>query len=227
MTLYFYCVVAGTWEVSPLPRRNDSGYYYYTGPVAFGNTTAMLSGLNLYGILQSFDGRIVLGGGTGLNAIYVPDNLVEGFHISENANRYINVRTTNGTERIEVKRPLVMDGAQAAFTGAAALTTAGTTITVDWVNGNFQIIDLQGASGNVTLTLSNPYGPDPGVGRASYFLKIIQGSVTRNIIWPAAVKWPGGVAPTISAANDAVDGVWLMWDAASSTYMATFQQAFA
>lgn len=98
-------------------------------------------------------------------------------------------------------------------------TTAGTTITLNWSNGASQAVDLQGASGDVTLTLSNP------ISGGQYSIKATQGSVARNLIWPATVKWPGGVAPTISAANDAMDFIRLYWD--GTNYLATFAQAFA
>lgn len=105
------------------------------------------------------------------------------------------------------------------YTIPSTLTTAGTTITVNWSSGVFQVIDLQGATGDVTLTLSNP------LGGANYRLKVIQGSTARNLIWPAAVKWPAGLAPTISVTNDAIDMIYLDWD--GTNYLASFRQAFA
>ncbi len=103
--------------------------------------------------------------------------------------------------------------------GSTTLTTAGTTITVNWATSNTQVIDLQGASGNVTLTINNPQAGQ------LYRLKIIQGSVARNLIWPAEVKWPAGVAPTITVTNDAIDLVELFYDGA--VYLSKATQAFA
>ncbi len=102
----------------------------------------------------------------------------------------------------------------------ATNTTAGTTMTVNWASGNRQVIDLQGATGTVTLTLSNPIAAG-----AHYMLKVIQGSVARNITWPSTVKWPGGTPPTISVANDAMDLIELLWD--GTNYLASFRQAYA
>jgi hypothetical protein len=81
----------------------------------------------------------------------------------------------------------------------STVTTAGTTATIDWNNGNGQVFDAQGSSGNVTFTFSNP------IAGASYVLKLIQGSSARTYLWPATVKWPGGTAPTVTATNDAID----------------------
>ena len=37
-------------------------------------------------------------------------------------------------------------------------------------------------------------------------------STTFTLTWPATVKWPGGTAPTLSTANNAIDVVTLVWD---------------
>jgi hypothetical protein len=98
-------------------------------------------------------------------------------------------------------------------------TPTGTTQTIDWDNGNVQTLDLESATGNVTLTLSNPE-----IG-ASYILKIIQDSTTsRNVVWPAAVKWQGGTAPTISTGANAVDVITLLYD--GTNYYANFGQDY-
>lgn len=44
---------------------------------------------------------------------------------------------------------------------------------------------------------------------------MIQGAVARDVIWPAAVKWPGGQKPILSSTNDAVDKVTLYYDGAT------------
>lgn len=107
--------------------------------------------------------------------------------------------------------------------GQSAVTTStpsGTTQTVDWNNGNFQILTLASATGDVTLTLSNPA---PG---AAYSLKIIQhASSAKNIVWPATVKWPDGVAPVISTGASAIDVVSLVWDGAA--YLANWAPSYA
>lgn len=105
-----------------------------------------------------------------------------------------------------------------ATTQGATSTTAGTTITLSWLTASFHHIDLEGASGNVTLTLNSPRSG----GR--YTIKVTQGSVARNLVWPAAVKWPGGVAPTITITNDAIDFIQLYYD--GTNYLATYHQNF-
>jgi hypothetical protein len=91
------------------------------------------------------------------------------------------------------------------FQYGSTLEPAGTTQTIDWNNGVIQKLDLGAASGDVTLTLSNP---SQG---ARYRVFITQGATPRAITWPAAVKWPQGQAIILSEAEDAVDMVELYY----------------
>lgn len=96
---------------------------------------------------------------------------------------------------------------QAHNTIPATMAPAGTTQTIDWDNGNVQVIDLEDASGDVTLTFSN------AVAGGSYILKVIQDSaVARNIVWPATVYWPDGVTPVISTGANALDIASFLYD---------------
>lgn len=101
----------------------------------------------------------------------------------------------------------------------ATLTTAGTGIALDFALGPNKIFDVQGSSGNVTLTLSNP------VSGQVYRIKGIQGSSARTLTWSPAVKWPAGVAPTFTITDNAEDIFELWYDGTS--YNGTFAQAFA
>jgi hypothetical protein len=89
---------------------------------------------------------------------------------------------------------------------ASLMAPVGTTQTVNWNNGNTQLLDLGSASGNVTLTLSNPQTG----GR--YRLHVIQAASPLELVWPATLKWPQGVAPILSSTNDAIDVIELYWD---------------
>jgi len=106
-----------------------------------------------------------------------------------------------------------------ALAQAATSTPTGTTQTVDWDTGNTQKVNLGSASGNVTLTLSNPQTG------GLYRLFLIQGATARTITWPATVKWPQGVAAILSTTNGAVDIVDLYWD--GSAYYADWNVGWA
>lgn len=89
---------------------------------------------------------------------------------------------------------------------ATTLTPAGTSDTFDWNNGNVQKIDLDTASGDVTLTLSNP------IEGAYYKIFVIQGATARDLIWPASVLWPQGQKPILSTTDNYVDVINLYYD---------------
>jgi hypothetical protein len=99
-------------------------------------------------------------------------------------------------------------------------TPSGTTETIDWDNGNYQVLDLESASDNVTLTLSNP------VAGFAYFIEIRQDSTTPlDVIFPSSVKFAGETAPytlDVSTGANAVDAVSLAWN--GSEYIASFSQ---
>ena len=83
------------------------------------------------------------------------------------------------------------------------------------------MLSLASATGNVTLTFTNPKAG------AVYVLKVTQraSATYRNIVWPADVKWSGGVLPTISAVANAIDTVVLFYD--GTYYYANVSQNYA
>lgn len=89
---------------------------------------------------------------------------------------------------------------------AVTLQPAGATETIDFNNGMIQTLDLSLASGDVTLTLSNP------IAGASYKIWVIQGAVFRDLIFPSTVKWPQAQAPILTQSNGAIDLVELYYN---------------
>lgn len=106
-----------------------------------------------------------------------------------------------------------------AFTQAATLTPAGTTQTVDFNLGNIQKLDMGSASGNITLTFSNP------IEGGYYRLFVIQAATPRTLTFPATVKWPQAQAPILSTANDAIDVIEFYYDGAN--YFGQWDVAYA
>jgi len=79
-------------------------------------------------------------------------------------------------------------------------TPAGTTQDIDWNNGCAQILDLESASGDVTVAFSNAQAC------ATYILEVRQDSaVARDIVWPGTVLWEDSTAPVVSTTLDSVD----------------------
>jgi hypothetical protein len=92
-----------------------------------------------------------------------------------------------------------------ALNQAAVLTPVGTSQTIDWNLGNIQYLDLGSATGDVTVTLSNP------VAGGIYKIWVTQSATPRDIIWPASVKWPQAQKPILSQGNDEIDLVDLFY----------------
>lgn len=87
------------------------------------------------------------------------------------------------------------------YTQATTVSASGTAATIDLSLGNVQTLDVSGASGDVTVTINNP------ASGSIYWIYIVQGATPRNVIWPAAAKFPQGVAPILSTANGSIDVV--------------------
>lgn len=96
-----------------------------------------------------------------------------------------------------------------ALTQAATVTPSGTTQTLDWNNGNIQVLSLASATGNVTLTLSNP------IAGGIYKVIVIQGAAPLDLVYPAGVKWPQGQAPILSTGNGEKDIITFYYDGSS------------
>jgi hypothetical protein len=102
---------------------------------------------------------------------------------------------------------------------ASTLTPAGTTQTVNFNDGSKQILDLSSATGDVTLTLSNP------VTGGDYRIKVVQGATPRDLIWPASVKWAGGVKPVVNEYASSIHVIWLDYD--GSIYIGDWEVNFS
>lgn len=81
---------------------------------------------------------------------------------------------------------------------------SSTADTIDWTTGNFHKSTL---TDNCTYTFTAPTGP------TTLVLKVVQdGTGSRTVTWPAAVKWPSGTAPTLTTTAAAVDIISFYFD---------------
>ena len=94
-----------------------------------------------------------------------------------------------------------------AFTAYFTETDNGnssTADTIDWTLSNKQKSTL---TGNCTFTFTAPPGP------CNLILKLAQdGTGSRTVIWPAAVHWSGGTAPTLTTTVSKIDMISFYWD---------------
>jgi hypothetical protein len=85
-------------------------------------------------------------------------------------------------------------------------TPTGTTQVIDFNTGNFQILDLDQATGTVDVSFTNIL---PG---GSYAIKVIQGSSVARDISITGAKWAGGSVPVITATLSAIDIISIIYD---------------
>lgn len=104
------------------------------------------------------------------------------------------------------------------FPKASALTPSGTNQAIDFADGSFQVLDLDAATGDVSVSLTG------GVAGCRYRLHIIQASTPWTVLWPSSVKWPQGQAAILSSTENAVDAVELFFD--GTNYFADFQNDY-
>lgn len=96
---------------------------------------------------------------------------------------------------------------------------SSTAQTINWANAQKQSTVL---TGDCTFTFDAPLGP------CNVIFKVTQGPSggPYTVTWPATiVKWPGGVAPTLSTAANAVDLISFYYD--GTDYFGTFALGFA
>lgn len=83
------------------------------------------------------------------------------------------------------------------YTEEVNTANTGTAYTISLNDGSVQILTL---TGNCTFTF-----PTATAGRSFIMLLKQDGTGSRTVTWPAAVKWPGGTAPTITSTASKLD----------------------
>jgi len=92
----------------------------------------------------------------------------------------------------------------ATFSGEHDNGTQGSNYTIDWGNGQKQVITL---SGSITLSFTDPSGP------SNLILRVVQDSTGgRDLTWPSSVLWPGGSKTALSDVASAEDVVSLYYN---------------
>ena len=77
------------------------------------------------------------------------------------------------------------------YTEEVATANTSTAYTIDLANGSVQILTL---TGSCTFTF-----PTATAGKSFIMLLKQDGTGSRTVTWPSAVKWPSGTAPTITS----------------------------
>jgi hypothetical protein len=118
----------------------------------------------------------------------------------------------------QLTRPRLTDYAETYTTPSIS----SGTLTLNIENGN--VFRVSRNANITTLTISNP----PATGNAGSFTLIFDANGTGyTITWPAAVKWPGGTAPTITTTASRSDlFVFYTNNAGTTWYAMTAAQNF-
>lgn len=99
------------------------------------------------------------------------------------------------------------------------------SVTIDVNSTSAARVDIEEASANFNVVLTAP-----AEGNGYYCelnIDFSQGSTPYQPIWPASVLWPGGTAPTLSAANNAIDVVHVWTRDGGTTWHGSFLLDFS
>jgi len=169
------------------------------------------------------------GTGTGTLSFLKDSAVTSGKRLTHDTGEDLSIESHNGSAWLQVAE---IDDADHTWqfhrqwnTPWTTYAPGGTTQTIDWNDGNLVVLDVGDASGNVTLTLSNP---NDG---AIYHVLMTQDSAgpdTFDVVWPGNVTWPGGTAPVLTSSGDDTpyDLVKLVYHLGLDLYFATFDQHF-
>ena len=154
-------------------------------------------------------------------------NILDGVTATTAEINYLDV-TTLGTS--EASKAVTADangvvtfdnGISEEYTAVTSTSNATTVNLQDGTNFSHTLTE------NTTFTFSNPASS----GKVSAFsLKLVQDASASGFVvtWPAAVDWPGGTAPTLTATASAVDYfVFITHDGGTTWYGFTAGQALA
>jgi len=103
------------------------------------------------------------------------------------------------------------------FTGVYNNGTVSSDTTIDWNNGNYQVITL---AADLTLSFTNM-----GVGNKTLIVKQ-DGTGGRTLTLPAG-EWPDGTADSFSTAANAKDSLSILYDDVDGVYMYQLATAWA
>jgi hypothetical protein len=88
--------------------------------------------------------------------------------------------------------------------------TDGPAISIDWTNGYFQTVTLHG---------DRKFAFSGGKSGNRYLLAITQDEAgSRQVTWPASVRWPGEWAPSLTTLAAKTDYIGFIYNGASASY---------
>jgi hypothetical protein len=172
----------------------QAGNNAFTGANTFFNATGQTFGT----ATSTQDGFLVTGragGSSSYRVTFTPGTL--------SATRTVTFPDATGTAVLDTATQTLTNKTVEAgtftngYTEETVTANTGTAYTIDLANGTVQILTL---TGNCTFTF-----PTATAGRSFILLLKQDGTGSRTVTWPAAVKWPGATAPTITSTASKLD----------------------
>ena len=126
------------------------------------------------------------------NSLQFRVNLGSALHI--NSSRNVGIGTTTPSERLDVAGNVKITGGITVTDKVTQTSTAVSALDIDCSTSNYF---TKAISADSPFTFSNV----PSSGEAYGFVLELDVSGDRTLTWPAAVKWAGGSAPTLTASK--------------------------
>jgi hypothetical protein len=159
------------------------------GNLAVGTTSPITVYDKVITVVGSGSAGLTMGDGTRQYAIGANAGSLQFYDNTAGAER---ARITSaGLFGLGVTSPQAMFDLAGDYKEGVVTANTGTAYTINTATGTVQILTL---TGNCTFTF-----PTAVAGESFTLLLRQDGTGSRTVTWPAAVRWPGGTAPTITA----------------------------
>jgi hypothetical protein len=208
LSMYSYATGAGTCPLLEMYRSNSG---------TFGTNTVTTDGQYLGSWLVSgYAGAPIAAATLGARIQVIQSGTVAGNYVPSSMEL-----ATSGTSSFNTNQVKLNPDKSVDFNGqySSVLYNSGTTVAIDWNNGNVQYVTL--SIGANTFTFSNPKSG----GRYVLVLKQPTGG-DGTATWPAAVLWSGATAPTLTTTDGYVDMITFVYDGVNSKYYGLFSLNF-
>ena len=144
--------------------------------------------------------NVILGNGTSVPLFVAPGTT--GNVLTSNGTTWASTALSAGDVTLTGTQTLTNKTIEAGvftngYTEEVATANTSTAYTIDLAGGSVQVLTL---TGNCTFTF-----PTATAGKGLTILLKQDATGSRTVTWPAAVKWPAGTAPTITATASKLD----------------------
>jgi hypothetical protein len=147
--------------------------------------------------------------GTILNQYLQVEHDTDGTHLVD----YLPLAGGTLAGTVDVNNNVLSQAEMKDYSETVITANSTSTYAVNLATGNVFELTL---TATCTITFTNP----PASGKSGSVTLILtqDGVGGRTISWPASVKWPGGIAPTLSVSSASVDIIQLVTTNAGTTW---------